>query len=140
MSKQQSACGLLNYYYQALIHCLPMKNDMFLSELRQHGLLPETVNTTLKSLASSAERASYFLDTILKPGVSSDGGDCLSKLLSLMKSSALENVAELAKKIMAELDDIIKSGEYQNKLILFVYRMLSSVSTYGYVCVQLLII
>ena len=114
MSKHQSVCGLFNYYYQALIHCLPMKDDMFLSELRQHGLLPDDVNTTLESLDSSAKRASYFLDTILKPGVSSDGGNCLSKLLSLMKSSALENVAELAKKIMAELNDVIKSCEYRS--------------------------
>ena len=114
MPKHQSACGLLDHYYQALIHCLPMKDDMFLSELRHNGLLPEDVNTTLESLASPAEKASYFLDTILKPNISSDGDICLHKLLFLMKSSVLENVAELAKKIMTELNDVIKSCEYQS--------------------------
>ena len=113
MPEHQSTCGLFNYYYQAFIHCLPMKDDMFLSELRQHGLLPENVTTTLESLGSSAERASYFLETI-NPSMSSDGDNSLYKLLSVMKNSVLENVAEFAKKIMAKLDDVNKNCEYQS--------------------------
>ena len=108
---------LFDHYHQGLIHSLPMKNRVFLSQLKQHDLLPEYVGTTLESLKTSAERASYFLDNAIKPTLSNNHPDnSFAKLLNVTAKSTFEQVAELAEKIKADL--IVDSGLYLSKYLI----------------------
>ena len=112
---KQSASELFDHYYQGLVHCLPMKNSTFMSQLRQHHLFPEDVSTTLESLTKSAEKASYFLDNVIKPGLNVGVDNCFSTLLTVMMESTLEHLVELAETIKTELD--IVTQEHVCKLI-----------------------
>ena len=100
---KRSASELCDHYYQGLVHCLPMKNSTFLSQLKQCNLLPEDVSTTLESLTTSAEKASYFLDNVIKPSLGVSGDTHFSTLLTVMIESTLDHVVELAETIQAEL-------------------------------------
>ena len=100
---KRSASELFDHYYQGLVHCLPMKNSTFLSQLREYRLLPEGVSTKLELLTTSAEKASYLLDNVIKPDLAVDD-TCFSTLLTIMTLSTLDNVVELAETIKTELD------------------------------------
>ena len=80
-----------------------MENKVFLAELRKHGLLPEDINTKIGSLTKSLERASYFLDSVIKPELCNNNVLNLHKLLNIMKESELGNVKELTFIIKSKL-------------------------------------
>ena len=106
---------LFDHYHQGLIHSLPMKNRVFLSQLKQHDLLPDYVGTTLESLNTSAERASYFLDNAIKPSLSNNHPDnSFIKLLNVTAESTVDQVAELAEEIKSELNIEYLSEYYNN--------------------------
>ena len=102
---KRSARELFDHYYQGLVHCLPMKNSTFVSQLRKFNLISgNEVSTALESLSTSAEKASYFLDCVIKPSLAVSGDTCFSTLLTVMTESTMDNVVELAETIKTELD------------------------------------
>ena len=99
-----SASEILENYYQAIMYSLPMRDDSFLTELHRHNLLPATEKANLVSLSKSTERASYFLDNLIKPELlNDDTHTCLDVLLEIMMDSGYDNMVELAEKIKFKL-------------------------------------
>jgi len=94
---------LFEKYYQALVETLPMKAVSFLAQLEEHSLLPTDIMDTLDSLKASAERASYFLDTIIKPGICDNNNERFNMLLRVMRKSNYDHVRDLAIRIKPEL-------------------------------------
>ena len=102
MATKKSPIEAFEYYHEALIFSLPMKNVKFLNDLCKHDLILEDCKLNLESLTAHKERASYFLDEIIKPKVKAGGSAYFFKLLTVMKTCGHENVEDLAGKIEAE--------------------------------------
>jgi len=102
MTTKRSEAELLEHYYQGLISLLPMKDANFTEDLFKHDLLPRDVKIKLETLISHKERASYFLDNVIKPRIADCDNQCFGKLLTVMKISNYENVKDLAKQIETE--------------------------------------
>ena len=89
------------HYYQALESTLPMKQEEFVMKLQQHNLLPPDTKATLASLHTSRERASYFLNHIIKPEL--DTHICFDELLTVMIKAGYDDMKELGTKVRSEL-------------------------------------
>ena len=100
-----SAMELFNYYCQELVHLLPMNNETFITELRNHNLLSEDISRKMGSMTSAVERASYFLDNVIKSELHNNNVLNFNKLLKIMKESKLDNniIQELSITIKSEL-------------------------------------
>ena len=57
----------------------------------------------VESLPTKSEKASYFLDHVIKPSVTSDDGSSFDKLLNVMEDSDHQGVKELAELIRTSL-------------------------------------
>ena len=121
---KRSAAELFERYYRALVYSLPIKDTDFLDKLPEHDLLPGDLKIKLESLTVHNERSSYFLDSVIKPGLAVGDSRCFTNLLTVMKSSKYDNVKDLAKSIDEDLGVDIK---IQCKLL----QMLSM-----YVCIR----
>ena len=93
------ATELFEQYYKTLIYLLPMKDATFIDELLENDLLTGDLKIKLESLAVHNQRASYFLDYVIKPELAVGNSRCFVDLLTIMKSSKHDNVKELAKEI-----------------------------------------
>jgi len=101
---KRSATELFEHYYTGLVFTLPIKDADFMKELDKHDLLSgENLKSSLESITVYYERASYFLDNVIKPRLTIDNDKCFVKLLTVMKRSKYDNVKELAKLIEKEL-------------------------------------
>ena len=73
---------------------------MFTAELFSNDLLPGDLKNQLKLVhRTSADKAVLFLDSVIEPSVTSDGGSSFDKLLHVMEDSEYQHVKELAKEI-----------------------------------------
>ena len=100
---KRPASELFKDYYRTLVYSLPMKDATFMDELLKHGLLTADLKIKLESLSMHNQRASYFLDTVIKFRLTVGNNRCFVNLLTIMKSSTHDNVKELAKEIENEL-------------------------------------
>ena len=90
-------------YYLKLIRILPMNDDTFMRELFHHGLLPGDIMDKLKKQLTAANKATYFLDNVIKPSVTADIDISFDKLLDVMECSAYLGMKELAKLIRGDM-------------------------------------
>ena len=95
-------------HYSKLVKLLPMNDVFFMSELYGNDLLPGDLKTKIESLPTSFERASKFLDNVIRPSVEINDSRKFHKLLSLMKEIDDFNVRELAEKIKIKLERTMK--------------------------------
>ena len=79
-----------------------MKDAIFVADLFTNALLPDDVKDRVESCATSAEKASYFLDHVIKPSVTSGVSSNFDKFLKVMEDSKYLTVNELAKQIKRE--------------------------------------
>ena len=90
-------------FYARLVKTLPMDDAVFTAELYSSNLLPTDLKEHIEShaaLPTLAGKASYFLDHMIKPSVTSDeGGRQFYELLRVMDDSDYQGVKELAKQI-----------------------------------------
>ena len=86
-------------FYSKLVKTLPMKDVIFIAELYSCDLFPDDVKEHVESLTTSAKKASYFLDHVIKSSVTNSSGNVFDKLLKVMEDSDYQNVKELAKSI-----------------------------------------
>ena len=100
---KRSATELFEHYYAALVFSLPIKDVDFMDELFKCGLLPGDLKIKLESLTVHNERSSYFLDSVIKPGLAVGNNRDFVSLLTVMKSNKHDNVKDLAKKMENEL-------------------------------------
>ena len=101
---KRSALDLFEYYYQALIFSLPMKDDSFVEDLTKYDLLTGGFKAKLEALSINRERSSYFLDNIIKAGLAVGDKTCFVNLLTVMDNCKYDNVKDLAKQIESEYD------------------------------------
>ena len=77
---------------------------MFTTELFSNNLLPGDLKNQLKLVhRTSADKAVLFLDSVIEPSVTSDGGSSFDKLLHVMEDSEYQHVKELAEEIRTSL-------------------------------------
>ena len=108
MVTKRSVTELFEHYHTALVFSLPMQDDKFLDDLCNHGLILEQFKHKLKSLTRCNERASYFLDHKIKPGLASGDNTNFIKLITIMKNCH-DSVKDLAEQIGRQFNtDICK--------------------------------
>ena len=98
-----SASEMFKKFYVQLVKNLPMNDSLFTAELFSNDLLPGNLKEHVESLPTKSEKASYFLDHVIKPSVTSDDGSSFDKLLNVMEDSDHQGVKELAKLIRTSL-------------------------------------
>ena len=77
-----------------------MNDAVFTAELFSNDLLPGDLKSQLEFVhRTSADKAVLFLDSVIEPSVTSDGGSSFDKLLHVMEDSEYQHVKELAKQI-----------------------------------------
>ena len=87
-------------FYSKLVKTLPMDDAVFTAELFSNDLLPGNLKNQLKLVhRTSADKAVLFLDSVIEPSVTSDGGSSFDKLLHVMEDSEYQHVKELAEEI-----------------------------------------
>ena len=85
-------------YYLKLVKTLPMDDTLFTAELFSNDL-PGDHKERVESLETKSDKATYFLDHVIKPSVISGVGSGFDKLLNVMEDSEYQGVKELAKQI-----------------------------------------
>ena len=102
-------------FYSKLVKTLPMDDAVFTAELFSNDLLPGDLKNQLKLVhRTSADKAVLFLDSVIEPTVTSDGGSSFAKLLYVMEDSEYQHVKELAKEISSlRKRSIPNNGNFQ---------------------------
>ena len=94
-------------FYPKLVKTLPINDVIFMAELYSRDLLPDDLKEHVESLVTSAKKASYFLDHVIKPSITIGDASRFDDLLNVMEDSEYQDVKELAKLIR---DNIADSG------------------------------
>ena len=86
--------------YSLLVEMLPMNDAIFIAQLYANGLLPGDLKNQLNlPHRTSADKAVLFLDSVIEPSVTSDGGSNSDKLLNVMEDSEYKHLKKLAEVI-----------------------------------------
>lgn len=93
-------------YCEKLLN-LPMNDTTFITKLLAQNLLPGDTGNKIEGLATPADKASYFLNYVIKPSIDLDNGDYFDKLLSVMEHCGYDYIKHLA----LEIKSVIKGGE-----------------------------
>ena len=112
--------------YSSLVNALPMNDQIFMEELFTNGLLPGNLRNELQSLDTSAQKATKFLEDVIKPAVTNNGDNILNTLLTIMRNSDKDNVIQLAEHIHSMINPTLSSSSKAGNYIL------SIVTTYVY--------
>ena len=96
---EMSTKRALMRYYPTLVDILPMNDATFIAELVPPGLLPGDLKDQLQACKTSKDKATHFLDNVIKPSVNSGVGSSFDKLLNVMEGSDYQGVRELARLI-----------------------------------------
>ena len=99
----QPGATVFQQFYGKLVKTLPMDDVVFTAELFSNDLLPGNLKSQLKSEKTSADKAALFLDSVIEPSVTSDGGSSFDKLLHVMEDSEYQHVKELVVQIRTSL-------------------------------------
>ena len=89
-------------FYAQLVKILPMNDDVFVAELFSAKLLPGDAKAQVKSKATRACKAAYFLDHVIEPSLATTFGS-FNKLLKVMENNDYNGLKELAKSIRSNL-------------------------------------
>lgn len=100
--EELSSSEVFRQFYSKLVKALPMDDAFFIAELVTHNLLPDNIQDHVRAQPTSADKALYFLDHVIRPSVSSDTGSSFDELLDVMEDSDY-HVNELAKQIRSSL-------------------------------------
>ena len=90
-------------FFAKLAKSLPMDDPIFVAELFSHDLLPGDHYDKVKSLATRADKATHFLDSVIRPAI--NDVDSFNELLNVMEDSEYSNVKELAQQIRSKLKE-----------------------------------
>ena len=105
---------IFKQFYSKLVKTLPMDDKLFTAELFSNDLLPGKLKSQLKSEKTSVHMADLFLDRVIEPSVTSDGGSSFDKLLHVMEDSEYQHVKELAEEIRTSLSRKRSSSNHGN--------------------------
>ena len=97
-------------YFYELTASLPMKDSLFIANLATHKLLPGDTRGQIEARATPADKASYFLDYIIKPSLDVEDVTYFNSLMKVMEESEYNHVRKLAHHIKCEVN-----GDYRDK-------------------------
>ena len=100
---EMSTSEVFQHFYPQLVEMLPMDDVTFLSKLFSANLLPGNVKDQVKSMSTSADKATHLLDHVIQPSVTTGVGSSFDDLIKVMKDSEYDGVKELAKLIRCRL-------------------------------------
>ena len=98
-----STSEVFQHFYPQLVEMLPMDDVTFLSKLFSANLLPGNVKDQVKSMSTSADKATCLLDHVIRPSVTTGVGSSFDDLIKVMEDSEYDGVKELAKLIRCRL-------------------------------------
>ena len=87
---------------------LPMNDEFFMGELFARKLLPGNLKATIKALSTGAEKASKFLDDVIKPSLESSDCTKFHTLLRVMMKNDDITIKNLAERIRSSLNETIR--------------------------------
>ena len=87
---------------------LPMNDEYFMGELYTRKLLPGNLKATIKALSTGAEKASKFLDDVIKPSLESNDCTKFHTLLRVMMKNDDVTIKKLAERIRSSLNETIR--------------------------------
>ena len=80
-----------------------MDDGLFMAMLSEHELLPGDMENNIKAQATQVEKATYFINHLIKPSLDIDSTVYPEQLLVAMKESGYVHIKELANKIKYEI-------------------------------------
>lgn len=89
-------------YFRDLIQSLPMDDSLFIAMLSGYGLLPGDTESKINAKETQVEKASYFINHVIRPSLNIGNRVYPDKLLVAMTESGYEHVKELAHQIKSE--------------------------------------
>ena len=94
-------------HVEKLVKCLPMDDTCFITKLSAEELLPGDTESKIKAMRMStlADKASYFLDHVIKPALDIGDTSDFDKLLSIMQTCGYKHVQKLAVTVKLEIDN-----------------------------------
>ena len=98
-----STSEVFTEFYDELVAILPMDDSRFVAKLFTHKLLPGNLKQRIEAKQTVEDKATYFLDHAIEPGVSVDNSESFCKLLELMGKSGNITLKTLADKIKTAL-------------------------------------
>ena len=101
-------------YAERLVQCLPMDDTIFVAKLSKHNLLPGNTNSTINALTTAADKASHFLDHVVKCALDVKDTSSFDVLVSVMEHCGYAHVEKLAHKIKSKINKAsnIEQGTY----------------------------
>ena len=90
-------------YSEKLLY-LPMNDNTFIAKLNTQNLLPGDTESKIEGKSTPIDKASYFLNNIIKPSIDLDNGDCFNKLLSVMEQCGYDYIKQLASEIRSAIE------------------------------------
>ena len=90
-------------HLEKLVKCLPMEDTYFITKLSAQQLLPGDTESKIKAMSTQADKASYFLDHVIKPALEIDDISDFDKLLSIMQICGYSHVQRLSVTIKSEI-------------------------------------
>ena len=98
----EMSSAVFKQFYSKLVEALPMNDATFVAKLYSCDLLSCKLKNELNLLQkTSAVKATIFLDNVIEPSVTIDGGSSFDTLLNVMEDSECLGVKELANQIRA---------------------------------------
>ena len=91
-------------HVEKLVKCLPMDDAHFITKLSAQQLLPGDTENKIKPLSTQADKASYFLNHVIKPALDINETSSFNKLLCIMQDCGYIHVQKLAVTIKCEID------------------------------------
>ena len=92
-------------FYFKLVEMLPMDDAIFIAKLYSLNLLPGDLKEYIASLTTKADKATHFLDHVIKPSVMIGDGCCFNKLLNMMEDNEYQGVKKLAQLIKVRISE-----------------------------------
>ena len=93
------ATDLFERYHSGLLQSLHMNDPNFIQTLYKHKLLDHDIEDELHSMTKTLDKASFFLDHAIRPGLNYEK---FQKLISAMKKSSHDNVVDLAYEVQLQ--------------------------------------
>ena len=106
----RNAAAILRKQYSNLVKTLPMDDEYFIAELYSSDLLPGDLKNEIKSLTTSAKKATEFLDRVIQPAVTTNRDKMFITLLTVMRNSGNNDVIHLAENIFSMLNPTLSSS------------------------------
>ena len=99
-------------HFDELVIVLPMDDPVFIAKLSRCKLLPSNITSQLEAQPTSADKASYFFNHVIKPALDVNDTSSFNKLLSVMEDCEYDHVKNVACKIKSKIYNIcdIESG------------------------------